>query len=47
MDGNPGLGGLISTVIGDLSTLQSFSVAESGLTGVLPSEIGNLVDMSE
>jgi hypothetical protein len=45
IDDNPDLSGPIFPFIGDLDTLQSFSVSHNSLTGELPSEIGNLSNM--
>jgi hypothetical protein len=46
-DVNPGLSGQIFDFIGDLSTLQSFSVTQSSLTGTIPASLGQLVDMQQ
>ncbi len=42
VDRNPKLGGQIPTFIGDLVTLQSFSIAECGFTGTIPESLGKL-----
>jgi hypothetical protein len=42
IDRNPDLGGPIPTFLGELTTLQSFSIAECGLTGTIPESLGNL-----
>ena len=47
MDKNPGLTGQIPTQIGELLTLESFSVTGCGLSGPIPTEIGNLVNMQQ
>jgi hypothetical protein len=46
-DVNPGVGGQVFPFIGSLSTLQSFSVTLNDLTGNMPSELGQLADMSQ
>lgn len=46
-DVNPGLGGPIFDFIGNLATLQSFSVTQSSLTGTLPTSLGLLADMQQ
>ena len=46
-DVNPGVTGPVFDFIGSLSTLQSFSVAQSSLTGTLPTSLGQLVDMQQ
>lgn len=45
VDGNPNLVGPVYSFIGELTTLQSFSASDCGLTGVLPTELGNLEEM--
>ena len=42
VDRNPGLGGQIPSFLGDLTTLQSFSIADCSFTGTIPESIGNL-----
>lgn len=42
VDRNPKLGGQIPDFIGDLTTLQSFSIAECNFTGTIPESLGNL-----
>jgi hypothetical protein len=45
IDLNPGVGGQIPAFIGDIQTLSSFSVTQSGLIGTLPSELASLPNM--
>lgn len=45
IDVNPGLGGTVPTFVGELQTLQSFSVTQNSLVGALPTELGNLANM--
>jgi hypothetical protein len=47
IDTNPGLGGSIPAFVGDVSTLESFSVTFSGLSGQMPSTLGNLANMQQ
>lgn len=47
IDVNPGLRGPVYSFIGSLSTLQSFSVTQSSLTGTLPTELGLLTGMQQ
>jgi hypothetical protein len=47
IDVNPGLSGPVFPFIGSLSTLASFSVTASSLTGTLPTELGNLFSMQQ
>lgn len=47
IDVNPGLRGPVFDFIGSLSTLQSFSVTQSSLTGTLPTTLGQLLDMQQ
>jgi hypothetical protein len=47
IDGNPGITGPVFSFIGALSTLASFSVFASSLFGILPTELGNLVNMQQ
>ena len=42
---NPDFGGTIPSFIGDITTLQSFSVTQSQLVGPLPDEFGKLFQM--
>jgi len=45
IDFNPSLSGPIFPFIGEISTLQSFSVTQSSLTGTIPTELGLMEDM--
>mmetsp|Transcript_29872 Transcript_29872/g.68923 ORF Transcript_29872/g.68923 Transcript_29872/m.68923 type:complete len:115 (-) Transcript_29872:493-837(-) len=45
LDINPDLRGTLPTSLGQLSTLASFSISECGLTGPIPSELGQLMAM--
>ncbi len=47
IDVNPALTGPVFPFIGSLSTLASFSVTASSLTGTLPTELGNLFNMQQ
>jgi hypothetical protein len=47
LDRNPLLTGPLYTEIGDLVTLESFSVTRCGLEGKIPSELGQLVGMQQ
>lgn len=47
IDNNPEFGGPIFEFIGNLSTLESFSVTQSALTGTIPSVLSNLVNMQQ
>jgi len=47
IDVNPGLGGPVFSFIGNLNTLQSFSVTQNSLTGTLPTTLGQLTDMQQ
>lgn len=47
VDRNPLLTGPIYSEIGQLETLESFSVTRCGLTGTIPTELGNLVEMQQ
>jgi len=47
VDTNPGVKGQIFDYIGELSTLESFSMAFNSLTGTIPSTLGNLVNMKQ
>ena len=42
VDRNSGLGGTIPNFIGQLSTLQSFSIAECNFVGTIPESLGDL-----
>eukprot|EP00536_Pseudo-nitzschia_multiseries_P014689 jgi/Psemu1/291589/fgenesh1_pg.752_\ len=46
-DRNPDLGGTIPSFLGDLTTLQSFSIAECAFTGTIPESLGNLELMQQ
>lgn len=46
VDDNPGMSGSIPSEIGDVSTLQSFSITNCDITGTIPTEIGSLTDMT-
>jgi Leucine-rich repeat (LRR) protein len=45
IDQNQDLGGTIPAFIGDITTLESFSVTQSNLVGTLPVQLENLLDM--
>jgi len=47
LDTNPTLIGSIPSSIGELSTLQSFSVTNCGLTGEIPTQMGNLAHIQQ
>mmetsp|Transcript_24863 Transcript_24863/g.59024 ORF Transcript_24863/g.59024 Transcript_24863/m.59024 type:complete len:540 (+) Transcript_24863:526-2145(+) len=47
IDTNPGLVGTLPALIGDISTLESFSVTFSGLTGPIPTTLGQLENMQQ
>jgi hypothetical protein len=47
LDTNPGLSGPIFDFIGDISTLESFSVTFAALTGTIPTTIGQLANMTQ
>ena len=47
VDRNPGLGGTIPSFVGDLTTLQSFSLAECNFTGAIPESLGQLQLMQQ
>ena len=47
IDVNPGFGGPIFEFIGNISTLQSFSVTQSSLTGTVPAVLADLVQMQQ
>lgn len=47
MDANPGLVGTMESWIGDLTTLESLSLAYNTLSGELPSEIGLLNELKQ
>lgn len=47
IDINPEFGGNIPDFIGSISTLESFSVTESSLTGTIPSVLANLINMQQ
>ncbi|KAG7347119.1 hypothetical protein IV203_006188 [Nitzschia inconspicua] len=47
MDANPGLIGTIESWIGDLTTLESLSLAYNSLSGQLPSELGRLTYLKQ
>lgn len=47
IDQNPGFGGPIFDFIGGLSTLASFSVTQSALTGTIPAALGQLSSMEQ
>eukprot|EP00536_Pseudo-nitzschia_multiseries_P006665 jgi/Psemu1/304307/fgenesh1_kg.145_\ len=44
-DGNPGISGPLYSWLGNMTTLASLSLAYNNLSGSIPSEIGNLVQM--
>jgi len=46
-DRNPDLGGTIPSFLGDLTSLQSFSIAECSFTGTIPESLGNLELMQQ
>jgi hypothetical protein len=45
IDTNPGLSGPIYDYIGDITTLESFSITFSSLTGTIPTTLGQLTVM--
>ena len=47
IDVNPGLGGPVPNFIGDIDTLQSFSVSQAALSGQLPATLGDLDSMAQ
>eukprot|EP00537_Pseudo-nitzschia_pungens_P010024 CAMPEP_0172390282 /NCGR_PEP_ID=MMETSP1061-20121228/6944_1 /TAXON_ID=37318 /ORGANISM="Pseudo-nitzschia pungens, Strain cf. pungens" /LENGTH=765 /DNA_ID=CAMNT_0013120597 /DNA_START=45 /DNA_END=2342 /DNA_ORIENTATION=- len=47
IDTNPGLKGPIFDFIGEITSLESWSMAFNSLTGTLPSTLGNLVNMKQ
>lgn len=47
LDFNPKLGGTIPTSIGNITSLQSFSITNCGLTGTIPLEMGNLSALTQ
>lgn len=47
VDRNPALTGPLYTEIGELTTLESFSVTRCGLEGAIPTELGQLTDMQQ
>jgi hypothetical protein len=47
LDTNPGITGPIYDFIGDITTLESFSVTYAALTGTIPTALGQLVDMQQ
>jgi hypothetical protein len=47
VDANPGLTGQIHTRIGELTTLESLSLAYNDLTGTIPTELGSLTNLKQ
>ena len=47
IDTNPGISGPIYDFIGDITTLESWSMAFNSLTGTLPASLGNLDAMTQ
>jgi len=47
VDRNPGLGGTIPSFVGNLTTLQSFSISECSFTGTIPESLGSLSLMQQ
>lgn len=47
VDTNPGLSGQLFDFIGEVSTLESFSVTFSGLSGAIPTSLGNLAALQQ
>ena len=47
IDTNPGLKGPIYDFIGDITTLESWSMTFNSVTGTIPTTLGNLVDMQQ
>lgn len=47
IDTNPDLGGPIFDFVGGVTTMESFSITFSSLTGTLPASLGQMVDMQQ
>lgn len=47
IDTNPGISGPLYDFIGDITTLESWSMAFNSITGTIPASIGNLIEMKQ